>query len=80
MLTNSTWSVNFDQILKRDICVIRINFEMCLMNFAAVLKLKCFSSYNLGTIIRTGTACKKIPSYTNESTCRWCIDKKIKIF
>ena len=33
-----------------------------------------------GTIIRTGITCKKIPCYMRDSTCRWCIVKKAKIF
>ena len=33
-----------------------------------------------GTIIRTEIACKKIPCYMRDSTCRWFIVKKCKIF
>ena len=33
-----------------------------------------------GTIIRTGITCKKIPCYMRDSTCRWFIIKKAKIF
>ena len=33
-----------------------------------------------GTIIRTGITCKKIPCYMRDSTCRWFIVKKAKIF
>ena len=38
------------------------------------------SSNMHGTIIRTGTTCKKIPCYMCESAFRWCIVKNAKIF
>ena len=36
--------------------------------------------WNHGTIIRTGMTCKKIPCYMRDSTCRWFIVRKAKIF
>ena len=32
-----------------------------------------------GTIIQTGRTCKKIPNYMCDSTCRWCINKKVML-
>ena len=39
-----------------------------------------FNQFNHGTIIRTGTTCKKIPCYMRDSACRWLIVENAKIF
>ena len=36
--------------------------------------------FNHGTIIRTGTTCKKIHCYMRGSACRWYIVENAKIF
>ena len=36
--------------------------------------------FHHGTIIPTGTTCKKISSYIRNSACRWFIVKNVKIF
>ena len=37
-------------------------------------------TYHHGTIIRTGTTCKKTPDYMRDSACTWLILENAKIF
>ena len=56
-----------------------INFELTSIKQKSLNK-QGPTQKNDGTIIRTGRTCKKIPCHMRDSTCRWFIVKKTKIF